>query len=1532
VRKQHQRRRITRSQRKARPPGRASRRVARTTSAGFPIAALFLFLLVFAFPAEAARRPRPELPALNQSGFTDPCGTATDSEGDLYVADYTNRAIKIYSPAGAALAEFTAAANSEAPCSLAVDSAGNVYADGWGSDVVKYKPSAYPPASGTTYAPDTAIDGTGTLVPGAKEATSVAVDPADDHVFVAEAGSHVSEYSPNGTLLSATIGEGVALGHSYYGVDVDGATGNVYLTDLANSRAYVLDPTGTSVLTTIDGTAAPAGEFEFAPFVGLSFLAVDQSNGNVLVSDVAAHGVVEEFSEDGEYVATIENTPAFADAEPSDIAVDNGSASPNQGDVYVSSIDGTVYAFGALPVVGLKLEVKKTGPGSGTVTSSPAAINCGGICEAKFPPGAKIALTATAAPGSKFKSWSGCDGVAGDQCEVTLQVARSVTAAFSAPPTIDDEAVTQLSTSAATLGAHLSPSGEATTYHFEYGDQGPCGANACVSIPVPDASAGSSLGAASVSRTISGLKPGTGYHFRLIAANPTGTTIGADAIFTTYQQIPPIEACPNDSLRSGPSEKLADCRAYEQVSPLDKNGADVTGGRSRVQASVNGDAITFFTQGGLPGGVGAQDFPLSLGRRVSGNWSTAGLLPPASLGASATIDGWTPDLSQVFTQAAPAGSGATASLYVRNSADGSLTTITDKGGGFVAGSSADGSTVYFQSQDQLTADATPGRPNLYAWDRETNSLTLAGVLPDSACATPPCVPAQGSLAPRPAEYTKEPNVISSDGGSAYFNDAGSGQLYLRLDAAGPDPETVQVSASARTEGQGPYGADSSGAQPASFQAASADGSTAFFTSPELLTNDATTGPESPPAAIGRAKLGASGAEEIDHSFLPAHATAITTNAGFIYWIDAGEGTVGRAQLNGEGDATEVQDAFLTNVGHPVSLAVGNGYVYWTNRAVNGDPAEYSIGRAQLDGSGPVEPKFIGGTYLDGAGNPAPVVGRPIAIAVDGAHIYWSTELVGIDIARADLSGNEVETGWAYVEAAGTIDGLAVGGDHIYFTLNNPASFLGRINDDGSGMIFRNVAGEASNLQGITVDPEHVYWVNPADRTIGRIDLGLTQEGEERDYLTGVENGAGIAIDGSHLYWSENGLLTAKRGGDLYRFVSGKGLSDITVDPNPADYCPGTEITCGAQVLGVLGAAEDGSYLYFAANGVLSENAGAGGSHATVGDCVRGQLGGGHLPYNGTCNLYAWHDDGSSYGATEYIAPLDTNGTEGEYDALNWESTGIIQPKTARVSAGGRILVFRSQLELTGYNTHGVVEFYRYDAVGRTLTCITCNPTGAPPTGAPDVENIDHGPGFPQVEGIRLTRNLSASGNRFFFQTPDKLIASDTNGDQGCPMTELGSGALYPSCLDVYEWEATGAGTCHRSSEDGGCFFLISTGTGSEPAFFADASLSGGDAFFFTRDRLVPQDGDGIYDLYDASADGGLAAQHAVPAPPCEGDSCRTSGTSSAGEAGAASATFFGPQKTSQRPPCRKHKRRVKGRCIARHQRHHRAKHHRRAHR
>ncbi len=73
--------------------------------------------------------------------------------------------------------------------------------------------------------------------------------------------------------------------------------------------------------------------------------------------------------------------------------------------------------------------------GTGTVTSTPAGINCGTTCTALFPQATQVSLNAIPDSGSTFVGWSGggCSGTG--TCVLTLASATDVTATFR---TIDD--------------------------------------------------------------------------------------------------------------------------------------------------------------------------------------------------------------------------------------------------------------------------------------------------------------------------------------------------------------------------------------------------------------------------------------------------------------------------------------------------------------------------------------------------------------------------------------------------------------------------------------------------------------------------------------------------------------------------------------------------------------------------------------------------------------------------------------------------------------------------------------------------------------------------------------------------------------------------------------------------------------------------------------------------------------------------------------------------------------------------------------
>jgi uncharacterized protein YbjT (DUF2867 family) len=72
----------------------------------------------------------------------------------------------------------------------------------------------------------------------------------------------------------------------------------------------------------------------------------------------------------------------------------------------------------AEPAATHTLTASRTGSGTGAVTSSPAAIDCGSTCTANLAAGTPVTLTATAASGSTFAGWTGGGCSGGEQLEM----------------------------------------------------------------------------------------------------------------------------------------------------------------------------------------------------------------------------------------------------------------------------------------------------------------------------------------------------------------------------------------------------------------------------------------------------------------------------------------------------------------------------------------------------------------------------------------------------------------------------------------------------------------------------------------------------------------------------------------------------------------------------------------------------------------------------------------------------------------------------------------------------------------------------------------------------------------------------------------------------------------------------------------------------------------------------------------------------------------------------------------------------------
>jgi hypothetical protein len=342
--------------------------------------------------------------------------------------------------------------------------------------------------------------------------------------------------------------------------------------------------------------------------------------------------------------------------------------------------------------------------------------------------------------------------------------------------------------------------------------------------------------------------------------------------------------------------------------------------------------------------------------------------------------------------------------------------------------------------------------------------------------------------------------------------------------------------------------------------------------------------------------------------------------------------------------------------------------------------------------------------------------------------------------------------------------------------------------------------------------------------------------------------AAKSTDGSVAFFKANAPLTegAAATNSLYRWDAnapeGQRLTEISQDsPDPPDP-PNPPDPPQPQVVGPTAISDDARSVYFVARGKLAP----GGTHGA--------------PTRGAPNLYLWRQG----EGVRYIATLDAS-----LDAMMWTLTFGTAGRAARVSADGERLLFASyaQLDPTYDTTEATPEacgdiggasqrcrqIYLYDArIGGRPRCLTCVP-GVPVTGDANLfGNGDTRGGRLTINApVRLPRNLSADGRRAFFETARPLTSGDRN-----------------SQLDVYEWE-------DLDLDGQGELRLISRGRGTTDAKFLDASASGNDVFFTTRDQLVGIDTDDQIDLYDARVGGGIAAQNPPPpAPPCQGDECQ----------------------------------------------------------
>jgi hypothetical protein len=218
------------------------------------------------------------------------------------------------------------------------------------------------------------------------------------------------------------------------------------------------------------------------------------------------------------------------------------------------------------------------------------------------------------------------------------------------------------------------------------------------------------------------------------------------------------------------------------------------------------------------------------------------------------------------------------------------------------------------------------------------------------------------------------------------------------------------------------------------------------------------------------------------------------------------------------------------------------------------------------------------------------------------------------------------------------------------------------------------------------------------------------------------------------------------------------------------------------------------------------------------------------------NLYVYRN-----GAVHYVASLTGPDKCFEYGGLNNEKFPCPRIFRMQVSPDGKFAAFVSASEVTQYDSDGHTEMYRYRADDDELVCVSCMPSGEKPDF--DVEA--------SMNGLFMTND-----GRAFFSTEDPLVHRDSN-----------------KALDVYEYvsgqpQLITLGTGETRQPAGGVTIFEAVRPG-----LVGVSADGMDVFFATNDTLVRQDHNGLFaKFYDARTGGGFFAP--PPPPPCEAaDEC-----------------------------------------------------------
>jgi hypothetical protein len=721
--------------------------------------------------------------------------TLKPTSHDFYVADNGTQSVKAYQSDGEP-ANFTvgpdAGTNEIAGfgelIGVAVDSSGDIYA----SDAV----------SGVhVYAPD------GEALTTLPHETSgyIAVD-SNGVLYINNFGSAVERFVPEEFPIKAATGYGAGVtvdANPSHGVAVDPATNHVYVDE--NTRVVEYDQAAKQAGKALGVFAA---EGPGALSNSKSGVAVNAATGQVYVSDREGNQQVELFGP-----ALIQ--PDVVTGEPSEVAPTS------------ATLNGTVNPDG--------VEVTDCHFDYGTSTS----YGLSAPCEQSVGSGAAVvAVTArltglTAGATYHFRLHAANVNVAGFGADASVSTPP--------PPAISAAEATGLTATDVDLNARVNPGAQETSCLFQYGESTEYG-HELPCEPQP----GSGSADVPVTVHLSKLEREITYHWRVVAANPSGTTTGADHTFRYASGDP----------------QLPDGRAYEMVTPSKKNSAligDVIEGAPPVVAEDGSRlimaALQCFGDAGSCVVNRAKVGTLYSFSRTGSGWLASGLAPLASQFELNTYWKANPNTGDELFSAPVAPFGED-DLYLRH-LDGSLVHIgpvsapelgAHEGpqGSKTSVATADFSHVVYQREHRAWPSFDPGFTESqsvyeYAAAGQTQPQLVgvsdeAGTTLVSRCGTE--IAGTRSAA--------ESDALSANGETVFFNakpcaaaenggrDVPAIEVWARLGGAQSLDLSQKPGGECTTAG-----CEASPAATAEFAGASLDGSHAFLLSTQQLTDSAT---------------------------------------------------------------------------------------------------------------------------------------------------------------------------------------------------------------------------------------------------------------------------------------------------------------------------------------------------------------------------------------------------------------------------------------------------------------------------------------------------------------------------------------------------------------------------------------------------------------------------------------------------------------------------------------------------------------------